>query len=137
MFKAYLLKSRLYDLHLNQLLTKERTMITLRVLVNPEHFKNWRHYAGLIPEFIDGDAKTVEEQTQAMCDAYGFGRHEMGGTVDPDKGFIYQYPEDPDLEPICVFITSKYIHVCVYAHGIVAICDPYGANKEQIVIRMD
>mgnify|MGYP001821800575 CR=1 FL=1 len=92
--------------------------------------------AGFIPEFLEYamynfEEGGAEEFVDLMCQAYGYGRHEMGGEVD---GWTYKYPEDPDLEPIIVWLCpDARVDVALYNYGIIAVCD----MDNNIVIRMD
>ena len=94
---------------------------------------------GLIPYFVY-DAFEVapsgspEDIYTNMVSSYGFGdmRHE-GGTVDSETG-VYNYPEDPPMNPLLkIGSTMSDVVVYIYQYAIITVTD----NTDTIVSRMD
>ena len=81
---------------------------------------------GLIPHFFMS-AATEYDILDAMCQEYGFGRHEFNGFSIAEDGTL-SYPGDPDLHPLAKFTRDDDV-VYQYNYGII--------NVNGIIVRMD
>ena len=97
---------------------------------NPDHLL--LEACGFIPFWVRewSDMPTTQTLKDYLIARYGFGFHKMGGTVT-ETG-VYQYPEDPDLDPLIAMDTDEGT-LYMYEYAIVAIPTVNGYE----VARMD
>ena len=91
---------------------------------------------GLIPHFVaevkGWDVYGAQDMMDAMMQVYGFPHDiDMGGEVGED--YMYRYPEDEPLAPLCMLLAVNGADILVYEYGIVAVQDMYNT----VIRRMD
>ena len=69
-----------------------------------------------------------EDFLEAVNQSYGFPLYELGGTI---KNGIYEYPNDPSLEPIAAYLIDGFT-IFQYAYGIMAFM-----YDTPVIVRMD
>jgi len=86
---------------------------------------------GMIPSFIFQEANDVVEEAMLQ---YGFPCVPMTGSTITKEG-VHQYPQDPDLYPLCKGIAGDKL-IYIYQYGITAFVDLEN-GAETIIYRFD